>query len=86
MARYVCQVCEYVCDEEKEGVKWEDLPDSWECPVCGSAKSLFDPAPEKSGKKGPAETPSPGEGAGEAAPVYPYPDELDNLESPSPSR
>jgi len=41
MAVYQCQVCEHLYDEAKEGTKWEDLPDDWVCPVCGSAKSLF---------------------------------------------
>jgi glutamate synthase domain-containing protein 2 len=55
MAVYKCQVCDYLYDEEKEGVKWEDLPDDWVCPVCESDKSLFElvegsgdePEPEK---------------------------------------
>jgi len=42
MTRYICQVCEYIYDEDKEGVKWEDLSDDWDCPVCGSPKKLFD--------------------------------------------
>ncbi len=41
MAVYRCTVCDYVYDEVKEGTKWEDLPDDWVCPVCGSAKSYF---------------------------------------------
>ncbi len=41
MARYVCQVCGYVYDEAAEGVSWEELPEDWCCPVCGSEKSLF---------------------------------------------
>ncbi len=41
MAKYICQVCEYIYDEEKEGIKWEDLPDDWVCPICDSEKSLF---------------------------------------------
>ena len=41
MAVYVCDVCGYVYDEEKEGQLWEDLPDDWACPVCASDKSLF---------------------------------------------
>ncbi|MCX6638930.1 MAG: rubredoxin [bacterium] len=41
MARYVCQVCGHVYDEEKEGVKWDDLPDDWTCPVCDSEKELY---------------------------------------------
>jgi hypothetical protein len=27
--------------EDKEGVKWEDLPDTWVCSVCDSPKSIF---------------------------------------------
>jgi glutamate synthase domain-containing protein 2 len=41
MAVYKCTVCNYLYDEVKEGTKWEDLPDDWVCPVCGSAKSYF---------------------------------------------
>ncbi|MBW1894435.1 MAG: alpha-hydroxy-acid oxidizing protein [Deltaproteobacteria bacterium] len=41
MARYICQVCEYIYDEDKEVVKLEDLSDDWDCPVCRSNKKLF---------------------------------------------
>mgnify|MGYP001815190381 CR=1 FL=1 len=41
MARYICNVCEYVHDEETTGQKWDDLPDDWVCPVCESPKSYF---------------------------------------------
>jgi pyruvate oxidase len=41
MAKYRCTVCNYVYDEEKEGIKFSDLPDSWRCPVCNSPKSVF---------------------------------------------
>lgn len=41
MARYRCSVCDYIYDEEKEGVKWDELPDDWVCPVCESAKSFY---------------------------------------------
>ncbi len=41
MAAYICEVCDHLYDEDKEGVKWEDLPDDWACPVCGSPKSYF---------------------------------------------
>jgi len=40
-AKYECPACGYIHDEEKEGEKWEDLPDDWECPVCGIEKSEF---------------------------------------------
>jgi rubredoxin len=38
-ARYQCPTCVYIYDEEKEGMKFEDLPDDWECPICGEQKS-----------------------------------------------
>jgi rubredoxin/uncharacterized membrane protein len=41
MARYECTVCGYIYDEGKEGKKWEELPDGWMCPVCGSGKAYF---------------------------------------------
>lgn len=41
MAKYRCTVCNYVYDEEKEGVKFDELPDDWKCPVCNSPKSEF---------------------------------------------
>jgi glutamate synthase domain-containing protein 2/rubredoxin len=41
MATYICSVCNARYDEEKEGVKWEDLPDDWGCPICKAPKSAF---------------------------------------------
>jgi rubredoxin/flavin reductase (DIM6/NTAB) family NADH-FMN oxidoreductase RutF len=49
-ARYVCTVCGYVYDPAKgdpdggiaPGTRFEDIPDSWVCPVCGAAKSQFE--------------------------------------------
>lgn len=49
-ARYVCSVCGYVYDPEKgdpdggiaPGTRFEDIPDSWTCPVCGAEKSKFE--------------------------------------------
>ncbi len=40
-ANYECPACGYIYDEEKEGVKFDDLPDDWECPICGEEKSDF---------------------------------------------
>lgn len=40
--KYVCKICAYVYDEQREGVKWQDLPENWLCPVCGAGKSLFE--------------------------------------------
>ena len=39
--KYVCEVCGYVYDEEAEGVKWEDLPDDYVCPLWGVGKDQF---------------------------------------------
>ncbi|MBO5345128.1 MAG: rubredoxin [Clostridia bacterium] len=39
--KYVCKVCGYVYDEEVQGVKFEDLPEDWVCPLCGVPKSQF---------------------------------------------
>lgn len=49
MKKYTCTVCGYVYDEEKgdtdsgiaPGTKFEDLPDTWVCPVCGASKTDF---------------------------------------------
>ncbi len=43
MARYRCTVCNWVYDEESEGVPFAELPDDWSCPVCGAPKSAFVP-------------------------------------------
>ncbi|MGD8472243.1 MAG: rubredoxin [Desulfobacterales bacterium] len=50
MDRYVCSICGYVYDPEQgdpdngvaPGTKWEDVPDDWECPVCGASKEDFE--------------------------------------------
>jgi rubredoxin len=50
MDRYVCTICGYVYDPKlgdpdngvAPGTKWEDVPDSWECPVCGASKDDFE--------------------------------------------
>ena len=36
-----CDVCGYEYDEDAEGVKWEDLPEDWVCPLCGVGKDEF---------------------------------------------
>lgn len=41
--RYVCVICQYVYDEEKEGKKFEELPESWTCPICKAKKAVFKP-------------------------------------------
>lgn len=50
MDRYVCTICGYVYDPKQgdpdngvaAGTKWEDVPDDWECPVCGASKDDFE--------------------------------------------
>ena len=49
MDKYECIVCGYVYDPElgdadggiAPGTAFEDIPDSWVCPVCGASKSDF---------------------------------------------
>lgn len=49
MKKYVCELCGYIYDEEAgdpdsgvaPGTKFEDLPDTWVCPVCGASKADF---------------------------------------------
>ena len=43
---YRCTVCGHIYDEEREGVKFADLPDTWTCPTCGAPKSKFVPVVE----------------------------------------
>jgi rubredoxin len=40
--KYRCPLCGYVYDEDKIGVKFQDLPEDWICPVCGEPKSEFE--------------------------------------------
>ncbi|MBE5758596.1 MAG: rubredoxin [Clostridiales bacterium] len=39
--KYVCSVCGYEYDEAVEGVKFEDLPADYVCPLCGVEKDMF---------------------------------------------
>ena len=48
MARYRCKICGYIYDEEKEGVKFSDLPDDWKCPLCKAPKTSFEKITENS--------------------------------------
>jgi len=50
MDKYVCTLCGYVYDPEEgdpdnsvaPGTQWKDVPDDWECPVCGASKDDFE--------------------------------------------
>ncbi len=49
MAKYQCSICNYIYDPEKgdpdggipAGTAFENIPDSWLCPVCGASKDMF---------------------------------------------
>ena len=53
--KYVCSVCGYVYDEEKEDKLFSDLPDTWACPWCKAPKALFKPKEEPAVEKPSAE-------------------------------
>jgi len=42
--KYKCTICGHIYDEEVEGVKWDELPVDWKCPLCGVGKDMFVPA------------------------------------------
>ena len=50
MKKFVCQLCGYVYDESlgepdngiAPGTKFEELPDDYECPLCGAGKEEFE--------------------------------------------
>ena len=50
MDKYKCLICGYVYDPEigdpdsgiKPGTSFEELPDSWVCPICGAGKDQFE--------------------------------------------
>lgn len=44
--KFKCIACGYIYDEEVEGEKFEDLPNNWECPICGVGKDMFEPIEE----------------------------------------
>ena len=44
--KYRCTVCGHIYDEEKEGVKFADLPADWKCPTCKQPKDKFVPVDE----------------------------------------
>jgi len=47
--KWECLSCGYIYNEAKgdpdedipAGIKWEDLPNNWECPDCGVGKEDF---------------------------------------------
>ncbi len=41
MSKWICGICGYVYDEEKEGTPFSELPNGWVCPLCGADKTAF---------------------------------------------
>lgn len=39
--QYQCQTCMHVYDEDKEEKHFDELPNDWECPICGAEKEMF---------------------------------------------
>ena len=54
MKKYQCIVCGFVYDPVEgdpdsgiaPGTAFDDIPDDWECPVCGVTKEDFEPLDE----------------------------------------
>ena len=50
MKKYVCSVCGYIYDEAAgdpdngiaPGTPFEEIPESWVCPLCGVGKENFE--------------------------------------------
>jgi len=48
--QYICRACGLIYDEEEgdpdsglaPGTRFEDIPDDWECPLCGVTKTDFE--------------------------------------------
>lgn len=48
--KWECVICGFIYDEElglpdhgiAPGTRWEDVPDDFECPECGTSKANFD--------------------------------------------
>lgn len=49
--KYICRACGLIYDEQEgdpdsglaPGTRFEDIPDDWECPLCGVVKADFEP-------------------------------------------
>jgi len=60
---YKCTVCGYIYDPAKgdpdggikPGTPFEQIPDTWVCPVCGADKSVFEKVNELSQRHGDTE-------------------------------
>jgi len=51
MKKYVCDICGYIYDPAvgdpdngiEPGTSFDDIPDGWECSLCGAGKDEFSP-------------------------------------------
>ena len=41
MKKYRCSICGFIYDEVNESVSFDELPESWVCPICKQQKSKF---------------------------------------------
>lgn len=41
--KYVCKICGFIYDEDKENVMFSDLPSDWVCPLCKASRDAFEP-------------------------------------------
>ncbi len=54
MQSYMCELCDYTYEPKNgdlengiaPGTAFEDLPDTWKCPVCGADKDEFQAVPD----------------------------------------
>ena len=50
MQKYICTACQWIYDPVEgdpdsglaPGTAFEDIPEDWECPVCGVTKDMFE--------------------------------------------
>ena len=50
LRKWMCVVCGYIYDEAEgvpdegipAGTRWEDVPETWTCPDCGTTKDDFE--------------------------------------------
>lgn len=52
MTRWQCTICQYIYDpaigdpdgDVSPGTAFEEIPDTWVCPICGAGKDSFIPS------------------------------------------
>ena len=51
MQRWICTICQYIYDPATgdpengiaPGTPFEEIPETWVCPICGAGKEVFEP-------------------------------------------